>query len=72
LTTTFSITFKMEKILEKIKTSGIIPLKDSEQVQIKGGCRIGDKRTPRPGGGTTSLTQVGISSSCSNYRESDD
>ena len=62
----------MEKILEKIKNSGIIPLKDSEQVQIKGGCRIGDKRTPRPGGGTTSLIHDESLGRCNNLYKSDD
>ena len=47
----------MEITLEKIKNSQILSLTEFEQIQIKGGSNSGDKRTPRPGGGTTSIVK---------------
>ena len=49
----------MNKTLETLKNSDILALSVSEQVYIKGGRYCGDKRTPRPGGGTTSFTHEG-------------
>lgn len=49
----------MKIILESIKNLNVSILTEAQQMQIKGGTAItntsGDKRTPRPGSGTTSI-----------------
>ena len=62
----------MNKTLEALKNSDILALLDSEQVHIKGGRHCGDKRTPRPGGGTTSFTHDGSGNRNNNFEESRD
>ena len=62
----------MNNTLETLKNSDILALSNSEQVHIKGGRYCGDKRTPRPGGGTTSFTHDGSGNDCHNFKNSGD
>lgn len=46
----------MKENSQSISDLNIIPMNETQQMQIKGGTTADDKRHPRPGGGTTTTT----------------